>query len=157
MNKLLLCLAAAATAAAAQEFTRDQSRPFRKLGTNYYDLRPLFAWYRLPPDKMASKPNPLPEWRVCLVALSEQVIAEGVVFKEVDPRYPQIDSWRGGPYLATNVPNFKSLRPGRSFELLAVRTGKFSYTRSNGQTFQIEIFDRGVPFDPNALAKQKGK
>lgn len=121
----------------------DPQFPFRKLGAKHCDLRPLFAWYRLPPEKRKLTEQPLPAWQYF----------HGVEVKQIFGAVLLLDYGNG--IILTNYPGINRLKDGDSIRFIAVEIGRYQYNDVRGAIRTAALWDHGVPYDPSTNAPAK--
>jgi hypothetical protein len=136
---------------------RATREPYRRVGTNFYDLSPIYLWSsssagsnsRLPPRPMA-------EWYgvtahsgpVYIRYLVDQVLQDGLLVHESRFVTYTVDD---PPFFLTNYPNFRNLTDNQSISFLALRTGGYRYVDTLGAVRTIPLYDYGTPVSLEAL------
>ena len=58
--------------------------PFRQIGTNHYDLRPLYGWRSL--TNRAEIRCPMPEWTVPMPCTVRRILSDGLLLTSLDSK-----------------------------------------------------------------------
>jgi hypothetical protein len=126
------------------------THPYRQIflyGTNrYLDLGPLFTRLR------TNGPPPLTPW-VFIRGEIAQVHPHGLLLTLFNYN-PDADRVYGGDSAClTNYPGHRQLADGATVKCFAVEIGTFQFRDHRGIQRTVPLYDHGIPFDPQALAR----
>ena len=138
--------------------------PCRKVGDKYYNLAPIYAWVGQAranleaggrgvglsnPDLLlngwSGVRSPMPGERYVISYQVAQVLDNGIVLQERKSNSISGYEDLGDPFFVTNYPGFAKLVDKQIVGLLALRTGIYYYTDTQGAARSIPLYDYGVP------------
>jgi hypothetical protein len=145
VNKFAVILLGALSAFTAAGADSMAYHPLRKVGTNYYDLRPLYTWC-----SRQSAERPLASW------IAPQNGYRFTVKAVWEPDLLAVDwSVPAGPggrksfqIVLKNYPAHDTVADGDDIKFLALRTGVHRWTDSFGATHTLPLYDYGTPYWP---------
>lgn len=105
--------------------------PYRKLGTNYITLKPMFDWRH-----RESGTNPMPQWE----HINTQV--SNVSGLKILVRFQRDVAW------ITNYPKLSSVVDGSTINAYVKRVGIEKYLTVTGLEKTVPLLDYGIPFNP---------
>lgn len=141
--------------------------PYRKVGDKYYDLNPLYSWItsikqkekarqQIAPEEARNRPMKAwfgvvePYEGVLIQYKVAQVLDDGLLVQE-----SRFTSYGGtvvdDPFFLRNYPGYKNLTDNQKIRFLALRSGSYKYTDTQGATRTVPCYDYGVPYNPWAL------
>jgi hypothetical protein len=145
-----------------QSFGQMAYYPQRVVGNKYYDLTPIYEWIgqaQANGKNLAEPTSILNGWtgaqspingvQGCLIGYQvQQVLDDGIIVQRIDRTIYSSDVSLGDPLFVTNYPAFKNLSDRQVICFLALHTGNYRYTDTQGATRTIPFYDCGKPFVP---------
>jgi hypothetical protein len=140
--------------------------PFRKVGTNYFNLQPLYQWAKLGniPSKdlkqnhiEAMQNRPMLAWigypdefnsNISTTYEVDSVHPDGLIVRSIT-RLWKLGTEGSKRFFLVNYPFKDSVSDGQQIRFYAIKTGLKKM--KNGET--LDMYDYGVPYDPFALNK----
>ena len=129
--------------------------PYRKVGGKYYDLTPLYSWIS---SKKQKEHGPFPTaftgWIGADMGFSDgfvtsyqviEVLDEGLLVQKVDFNSYQSDTRYRDPFFLKNYPEQKTVADHSEISFLALRTGSYKYTDTQGAARTVPLYDYGIP------------
>lgn len=142
--------------------------PYRKVGDRYYSLQPIYEWQKLlsiPGNKLTPKQRassrPMQEWigerrdletPIDVTYRVASVAAEGLIITAESHGY-RSGTLAYRTLLLLNYPLQKKVADGQAINFLALKTG----VREVAGWGTLEVYDYGIPYDPQALAAEKAR
>lgn len=133
--------------------------PYRKVGDKYICLQSLY-------DELIGKgQSPLKSWMVCISsAVTDytiiQILPDGVLLERKDSRYNNftgvINTWESTIFLQ-NFPDQSNLVDGKKVSFIALPSGNYQYTDTQGAVHTVARYDYGIPYDPWQLAAERAR
>jgi hypothetical protein len=147
----------------AQNLLEVPFHPYRKASDKYYSLQPIYDWMKLPKSNESTRPMlewvGVPEHRAYgLLYKVTQVLPDGLLVVSSGEYLVGIESSSFSSRVSSHEPIFLKNYPfkklcvdGQKIRFLAIKSGNYKYTGTDGGSHTVELYDYGVPYDPKAL------
>lgn len=147
-SQFLLLLALADLHAAVAPY-----HPYRIIGTNHYDLTPLYRWHT---NHALYKTAPMEDWIHAANGdyfIVKQVWEPGLLYVDFS-RWDSSGQRQNFPIVITNYPGWSKVKDGDRLDLFAFEIGRYQWREFSGSTHTVPLYDYGIPYDPWQLNTQ---